>query len=87
MSVSGEGKCRLCGQPILWVKLLRAGVSDVSLLKNSPLDQVPQPTGTILRRVGRTSDTWYGRVVPTVDRPNHGRLYVSHFATCSARRR
>jgi len=70
----GEGKCRTCGQVILWVKM-------VPSLAPTPLDPVPVPDGNVERRPGKLDrSTWYGRVVPQAERK--GRLYVVHFRTC-----
>jgi hypothetical protein len=50
--------------------------------KKNPLDAVPTETGSIERKRGNHSDTYYGRVVPMAERVEGQRLYTSHFATC-----
>lgn len=73
----GESTCRTCGAMIVWVKLVNASGET----KPHPLDSVPKFEGTIERKRGKVSDTYYGRVVPKDERGGM-RLYVSHFSTC-----
>ena len=73
----GEGTCRDCGAMIIWVRLLALDRSH----KPHPLDSVPRRDGSIERKRGTTSTTWYGRVVPIAERDGRA-LYRSHFASC-----
>ena len=78
-----EARCSKCGALILWVTMVRDGNPSSKM----PLDAVPTKDGTIERKRGNHSATWYGRVVPKAERSErlqHGgsALYVSHFATC-----
>jgi len=73
----GEDTCRSCGAMIVWVRLVAANGEH----RPHPLDSVPKSDGTIERKRGKTSGTWYGRVIPPVER-NGRNLYRSHFATC-----
>ena len=74
----GEGKCKKCGAPILWVQMVRDGKPG----KFNPLDVVPVQGGNIERKNGTTSGKYYGLVVPECERTKP--LYVSHYATCPA---
>lgn len=80
MVVDQSPKCKKCGWQIVWCLLVS---KENPHGKPHPLDVVPSFEGTIERKRGRHSDSWYGRVVPKAEREaNPRRLYISHFATC-----
>ncbi len=76
----GEGKCRSCGEPVLWVQMVKKGGE---LGKRNCLDVIPTLSGNIQRKRGQISSDWYGRVVPESERNKP--LYTSHFVTCPDR--
>lgn len=77
--MSDEGKCRSCGELVLWATMVKA---DGTFGKLNCLNSVPSHDGNILRKRGKTSGRWYARVVRPDEREKFGPLYTSHFATC-----
>ncbi len=71
-----EGKCRSCGEVIVWCQLVSGEDS-----RAHPLNAVPSDKGTIETKPGTISGRRYGRIVPEAERGGR-KLYVSHFATC-----
>lgn len=73
-------KCRECQAPIVW--------AETESGKRMPLNAGPDPNGNVVA-VGHTGQTMIvkvGTIQELADAPE-GRVYQSHFATCSNPRR
>jgi len=65
-----RGRCRSCGEPILWVEMAATG-------RKMPLDVLPVPAGNVvLGPDGRA------RVLGKGEDAGETPRYVSHYATC-----